>query len=776
MKPALRISLGLLSITVSLVFCAYYLGLIPSEHKSALEARARICENLAVQLASLASRNDDVGIKDTVDTVLKRNKEILSIAIRGANGKLLVDSGDHDTIWREPVSGSSTENFVQIPLLSGDKPQGRIELAFRPLQAGNPALDPWREIASFVAFIAVAGFIGYFLVLHGVLREVAPERAIPGRIKAAYDTLAEGVLILDEHGTILLANEVFATSLGTTPGPLLGSDAAKLPLVMPGRGKELFPWQKAIRERASVLGIEARLRRPSGGDQRLIINATPIIDGQSIRGAIATFDDVTDLHRANEQLNDSILQLNLSQERISEQNRELQILASCDPLTGCLNRRTFFAEAEKMLTQSRDSGCPLGFLMLDADHFKSVNDRFGHAIGDKVLVGLADAIKRTCGDFGVIGRYGGEEFCAAVSGLTDREIEALAEKLRQTVANTNTWLPNGEAVTISIGIASDDANCTIGDLLKRADVALYTAKASGRNRFVTWADVELLNGVPEQIRAAIRDRKMFCEFQPKVDIMGRRVVGFEALVRWRCEGSRSHATEEFIRQAIELGLINQVTFFVLDVVVESIGALDAAFGSDTTISINVAAKLANDFDFMMSFAGKLRDSGIADRVVIELTEDSFISKGTFHTRILPILHDIGVRVSIDDFGTGYSSLSLLADIMADEIKIDRSLVSRIHERPRNQIVLRAISSLAKALEMDVVAEGVETFEELVYLRAVTNIRQVQGFYFSRPFPVEEVDHVKRRLAFWGQGAADSDRSMSGSFPVSAVRGAHPSRA
>jgi c-di-GMP phosphodiesterase Gmr len=146
---------------------------------------------------------------------------------------------------------------------------------------------------------------------------------------------------------------------------------------------------------------------------------------------------------------------------------------------------------------------------------------------------------------------------------------------------------------------------------------------------------------------------------------------------------------------------------------------------------------------MLPFTRTIRDSKFPNRIMLELTEDSFIAKGAFQAVIIPILRDIGVRVSIDDFGTGYSSLSALADITADEIKIDRSFISGIHQRPRNQSILRAISSLGYALNMTVVAEGIETFEELAYLQAATSIRHAQGFYLSKPFYLDDMSDAKQ---------------------------------
>jgi EAL domain-containing protein (putative c-di-GMP-specific phosphodiesterase class I) len=214
-------------------------------------------------------------------------------------------------------------------------------------------------------------------------------------------------------------------------------------------------------------------------------------------------------------------------------------------------------------------------------------------------------------------------------------------------------------------------------------------------------------------------------------------------VRWRDDDGEIHPPSSFIGLAIELGLIDPITHFVLTEALKSVERLDEAFGPDTTISINVAAKQANDLQFMRSFAEALQESHCPQRIMIELTEEAFVAKNQFQMQVLPMLRELGVRVSIDDFGTGYSSLGVLAEITADELKVDRSFVTSIHERPRSQSVLRTIDSLGHALGMTVVAEGIETFEELTYLQAATQIRYAQGYYFSKPFFLEDAAAVKR---------------------------------
>jgi diguanylate cyclase (GGDEF)-like protein/PAS domain S-box-containing protein len=490
MTPVLQISIGILSLTVSLIFAAYALGLFPNEAKAALEARARISETLAIQLANLAGRNDTDAIRDTIDAVLDRDADVLSIGIRGPDGKLIIASKDHESRWTTPADGKSTPTQVQVPLLNGDIPSGRIEISFRPISASQTLFGLPSALLGFIVFMAAAGFVGTFFILKRALWELDPSRVIPERVKAAFDTLAEGVLIMDEKELVLLSNAAFTRNIHKTSQTLLGVNVGTLPWAPADAAisNSEFPWKTAMRIEKSVLGIPMAIHHHSGELRRLMVNATRIVDGRgAVRGVIATFDDVTMLHQTNELLNVSIERLHSSQAKLFQQNEKLQFLASCDPMTGCLNRRTFFEKAELALKTARDQRQPMSVFMVDADHFKSINDRFGHDIGDKVLIGLSGVLKSTCSERELVCRYGGEEFCIAVSGLPPQDVERLAERIRVEVSTHTEWKPNGEPVTISIGIASkgDDAS-EISVLMKRADQALYHAKTSGRNRFVSW--------------------------------------------------------------------------------------------------------------------------------------------------------------------------------------------------------------------------------------------------------------------------------------------------
>jgi EAL domain-containing protein (putative c-di-GMP-specific phosphodiesterase class I) len=221
-------------------------------------------------------------------------------------------------------------------------------------------------------------------------------------------------------------------------------------------------------------------------------------------------------------------------------------------------------------------------------------------------------------------------------------------------------------------------------------------------------------------------------------LRSEEVVGLEALIRLRDDQGLIQEPTAFIALAIELGLVNDLTRLALAEIVSSMDRIDEVFGPAVPISINVAAKQAGDVEFMTAFCDEIVASQCLNRFVLEVTEEALLAANPFQLKVLPLLRKLGIPVSIDDFGTGFSSLAMLADITADELKIDRSFITDIHRRPRSQSILKAIEGLGEALGMTVVAEGVETGEELAYLQAATRIRYGQGFYFSKPVLLDEI--------------------------------------
>jgi len=492
--PTLRISIGLAALTISLALCGYIFGLVPDETKAEIDARARVAEALAIQLSGAAGRNDVLAIQETISSVESRNSAVLSIALRRADGDILISSGDHGLHWVEPHDQRSTATHVQVPLFNGDAIWGKVEIAFRPLHSSKQFAGIPTALAGFIAFLGLMGFAGYYFVLRRALRELDPSRVIPDRVQAAFDTLAEGVIILDEREMVLLANNSFAESINETSESLFGTKISDLKWRQWSDNGAIgdYPWRIALREKKSVTAVPLGIRIASGDIRSLMVNATCIVDGKdTVSGTIVTFDDVSALERKNEELNRVVRQLEETEEEISRQNRHLQYLANHDPLSGCLNRRAFFAEFETSLERANRLHQPLCCLMVDLDHFKSINDCFGHAVGDEVIAGMADILKSNCGEADLVGRYGGEEFCVSLFGLTLDNAKQLAEQIRREVAiRSQEWLQKGEKVTVSIGLAvlPDDSLFPM-DLVNRADQALYAAKTAGRDRVVCWDEM-----------------------------------------------------------------------------------------------------------------------------------------------------------------------------------------------------------------------------------------------------------------------------------------------
>jgi EAL domain-containing protein (putative c-di-GMP-specific phosphodiesterase class I) len=240
--------------------------------------------------------------------------------------------------------------------------------------------------------------------------------------------------------------------------------------------------------------------------------------------------------------------------------------------------------------------------------------------------------------------------------------------------------------------------------------------------------------------------------QPKVDFRSGELDGLEVLMRWRDESGAARAPGDSIAFALNAGLMNEMTRLVFEETLASLEAIDAAFGPHLRLGFNIAAQQAGDAAFMRAFADRLAASGHAHRFMIELTEEAFLLASQFQLQVAPMLREVGAKISIDDFGVGYSSLSTLAEITADEIKVDRSFITAIQDRPRNQGLLRAIESIGEALSTKVIVEGVETAEELAYLRDRTGIRVAQGYYFSPPILLGEGASGPRIAEDWREKA------------------------
>ncbi|UQR68222.1 EAL domain-containing protein [Bradyrhizobium sp. C-145] len=529
-----------------------------------------------------------------------------------------------------------------------------------------------------------------------------------GFLKEIVRMLPAGLTVQDAHGELLLVNDAAASQLGmdgSRPSP------------------DLAPRREACRQALSA--------------GQAVVTEEALHNGAARQVLLTTHRPVRLAGRQ--------LLISASSDITEQKNFEDQLFRSAyfDELTGLPSRRVIEHRANGLL--ARDGGERFALAFLDVDNFKHINDYYGHAVGDALLVELSKRLGRGLRDSDMLSRISGDEFLLLLSPIQSQE--EVAEFMQSTLQRLTApfFIDHSEIfASTSVGISLyPDHGSSFETLRQNADIAMYRIKNDGKGSaafFDSSMEREALARmkVEQSLRLAILEKRFCCAFQSKVDIRTQAVKGIEALVRLRDDDGVIQAPGSFINLASELGLIDELTHLVLAEIVKSIDLINETFGAEATISINVAAKQAGNPEFMRSFAQALDDTGFPQRFMIELTEDAFVAKNHFQDEILPMFRKLGVGISIDDFGTGYSSLSALADITADEIKIDRSFITDIHKRPRSQGILRAIESLSEALGMTVIAEGLESYEELAYLQAATKIRYAQGYYFSRPIFLEEL--------------------------------------
>lgn len=492
--PATRISIGLVLLTVSILLVADLIGLAPDRSDAVLEARKSLSESLAIQFSAAADRGDISLIRGTLQSIVERDGDILSAALRTNEGELLALAGDHLAQWEKPDDEKSTSTHVQVPIYRAKAHWATVEIRFVPLWVNDILSGFKNSFLGLVLFVAFTGFVGYFILMKRTLRELDPSEVIPGRVSAAFDVLEEGVLILDENEHIVLANKSIADLLGKSSSQLLGYKGSELGWkgCKSEKERKQLPWIQVLKNGKSLNGIPLVLENRSSGTLKLIVNAAPVLDNKGkSRGVLVTLADITELEEKNFQLSTMVDQLKVSTEAIQTKNLELEFLATHDPLTLCLNRRALNKKFDSLFTEAQRSGSELSSMMVDIDHFKLVNDKYGHPTGDKVIKTIAALLKSNSRDSDLVSRYGGEEFCLVLPGISIEVASEIAERIRLAIKND---LTSGISVTVSLGVSNLKFNAhEPGELINQADKALYIAKESGRNRVICWGGDDALS-------------------------------------------------------------------------------------------------------------------------------------------------------------------------------------------------------------------------------------------------------------------------------------------
>ncbi len=432
---------------------------------------------------------------------------------------------------------------------------------------------------------------------------------------------------------------------------------------------------------------------------------------------------------------------------ISEQKHaeeRIRHMAHHDALTELPNRALLHDRIGQAIAQAQRNREVMALLFIDLDRFKTVNDSLGHQIGDRLLQVIAERFGACTRSSDTIARIGGDEFVVLLTDLNQPEdARHVAQKVLETLSEPVTIDSHELRVTPSIGICvyPHDGE-DVETLMRNADTAMYHAKLMGRNNYQFFA--QAMNDVAQQrllmendLRHALERGELTLHYQPQLDLGSNAIVGFEALIRWTHPQRGMIPPSQFIPVAEETGLIISIGEWVLRRACSQAHAWHEAGYPQLQVSVNCSAQQFQREGFVETVGHILRETGLpAARLDLEITESVIIERSEEVIARFQALDDMGVRISIDDFGTGYSSLSYLKRFAIHQLKIDQSFVRDISSDPDDAAIVSAIIAIARTLGLEVVAEGVETVEQLTFLKALGCAR-VQGYYFSRPVPAEE---------------------------------------
>lgn len=426
---------------------------------------------------------------------------------------------------------------------------------------------------------------------------------------------------------------------------------------------------------------------------------------------------------------------------IMKRDLSLEEFANIDSLTGLHNRRAIM----KQIKENLDQNIPLAVVYFDLDQFKNINDSCGHHFGDIVLKQVSTRITECIDNKGILARIGGDEFLYVISGkFCEAGINETVEKIIESISEAFIIQELDMYIGVSAGIASYPKDASnLMDLMKFSDMAMYSAKNKGMNRYEYFtselrAKFDRKMDIERQLRTAIAKNEFSCAFQPQIEILSGRIIGFEALIRWHNKTLGDVMPGEFIAIAEERNLMSDITRWVIKRSCEGILAINQKFDRSFRVSINVSVSDLKSKDFAFCVKDIAEQIGINPELIeIEITENMMIDNYSDVIDVIYQLKDCGMRISLDDFGKGYSSLSYLNRLPIDTLKIDREFLESSRDHEKGYQLIGSIIDIAKKLNFTVIAEGIETEEQLKILRKI-DCYGGQGYLICRPVPILEV--------------------------------------
>jgi diguanylate cyclase (GGDEF)-like protein/PAS domain S-box-containing protein len=529
-------------------------------------------------------------------------------------------------------------------------------------------------------------------------------------------------MITDAGGIIEYVNPAFEVKTGYQADEILGRSLGLIKSGQHDAGFYSELWHTILD--GGVFRATFTNRRKNGDlyyEQKTI---TPLKDDQGrITHYVATGKDIT--------------------EQVEAQER-LAYLAHHDVLTDLPNRALLTDRLEHALAQARRNEYLVAVLLMDLDRFKVINDNLGHSIGDSLLKAVAERLRQCIRTSDSIARLGGDEFTIVLEGIENvHDVVMVVEEVLRSIARPYYIEGNELLTSASIGITLfpfDDGD--IEAFLKNADTAMYRAKKAGGNSYTFFtADMgkELARrlAMENRLRLALDNQEFTLHYQPRVEAHSGRATGAEALLRWQDPETGPVSPVEFIPLLEEIGLIIPVGEWVLRTACRDFQAMDRGGWAPLRVSVNLSPRQFQQDDLVDTITGILQETGLApQRLELEITESLLVENVEAVVTTLRTLHDLGVYIAVDDFGTGYSALSYLKRFPLDTLKVDRVFVQDVTDDPDDAEIVKAIVAMAHSLRMEIVAEGVETREQLHFLQNL-GCEEIQGYLFSRPLPLDD---------------------------------------
>ena len=587
-----------------------------------------------------------------------------------------------------------------------------------------------RDVLVIVGAMAAALLVLLFLAFSGASRLLARQnrelRGSEERFRSLVRNSIDVQLITTADGTIAYESAAVERVLGHRVEDRLGRNA--LDDVHPDdRGWAEQMLGDVARSTASQVSAEVRVRHADGSWLVIEAVAKNLLDDPAVNGIVVNYRDVT----GRKSLED-----------------ELKRQAFHDSLTGLANRALFADRLQHAITRAERSPTALAVLFVDLDDFKTVNDSLGHSEGDQLLVAVAERLRDGVRASDTIARMGGDEFAILVEDPTDAETPL--EVGRRVLAQLEAPFVHGGKelfVRASIGIAVTYArDYTADEVLRNADVAMYTAKTRGKNRIEVFepgmhAAALTRLALKGDLERALERNEFRLVYQPIVRLGAGRLSGVEALLRWEHRERGTVGPTDFIPVAEETGLILPLGRWVLEQACAQAAAWNAIAAEPITMSVNVSGRQLQEPGFVAEVAAVLAATRLAPELLtLELTESILMQDAEAATAMLVELKALGVRLAIDDFGTGYSSLNYLRRFPIDELKIDRSFVASLHDGPAQSAVVLSILRLSETLHLETVAEGIEERSQLAVLQDL-GAELGQGYFFARPLDVDAMTAV-----------------------------------